>query len=262
MGLLETYNNTFARGTFAWRSKEYALYAQDEFKLNGRLTLTYGLRYEYRPPLSEANNNLIGFDKAHDAVVLPLSESQLVAKGYTTAAVYQQFLNIGMKVETPQQAGLPNNLVYPNRLDFGPRAGLAYRLGESSRSFVLRGGYGLYYFPIPSFGYEANMRSDAPDSDLYTFSFNSTNYVPISSLAILSNPTVVAGVNSTNVVNVTGANAITPGSMNPLVYFNPHLPTSRAHQWNVTLEKEIMANTVVGVSWVGTAGRDLDQSYQ
>jgi hypothetical protein len=262
MGLLETYNNTLARAYYLWRSNEFALYAQDEFKVNGRLTLTYGLRYEYRPPITEANNNLIGFDKANDAIVLPLSESQMVAKGFTTAAVYQQFLNIGMKVETPRQAGLPNNLVYPNKLDFGPRVGVAYRLGDSSRSFVLRGGYGLYYFPIPSFGYQENMRSDAPESDLYTYNFNSGNYQPLNNYALLSAPTVVAGVNSTNVINVTSATAIAPGSMNPLVYFNPHLPTARAHQWNVTLEKEIMTNTVVSASWVGTAGRDLDQSYQ
>lgn len=262
MGLLETYNNTLARSYYLWRSNEFALYVQDEFKLNGRLTLSYGLRYEYRPPITEANNNLIGFDKANDAVVMPLTEDQLVQKGFTTAAVYQQFLNIGMKVETPKQAGLPNNLVYPNRHDMGPRAGIAYRLGESARSPVLRAGYGLYYFPIPSFGYEANMRSDPPESDLYTYNFNSSNYQPLPSYALLSAPTVIAGVNSTNVVNVNGANAIAPGSMNPLVYFNPHLPTARAHQWNVTLEKEIMSNTVVSASWVGTAGRDLDQSYQ
>ena len=73
---------------------------------------------------------------------------------------------------------------------------------------------------------------------------------------------MIAGVNSTNVVDVNTANAIAPGSMNPLVYFNPHLPTSRAHQWNVTFEKEIMDNTVVSASYVGTAGRNLDQSYQ
>ena len=262
MGLLETYNNNLVRSYYLWRSNEYALYAQDEFKLTNRLTLTYGLRYEYRPPISEANDNLMGFDKANDAVVLPLSESQMIQKGYTTANVYQQFLNVGMKVETPQQAGLPNNLVYANKHDFGPRAGVAYRLGESSRSAVLRGGYGLYYFPIPSFGYETGMRSDPPESNLYTYSFNSSTYQPLTNYALLSAPTVVAGVNSTNVVNVNSATAIAPGSMNPLGYFNPHLPTSRAHQWNVTLEKEIMANTVVSASWVGTAGRDLDQSYQ
>jgi hypothetical protein len=262
LGLLETYNNTLARSYYLWRSNEYGLYVQDEFKVTGRLTLSYGLRYEYRPPVTEANNNLVGFDKVNDAVVLPLSEAQMVQKGFTTSSVYQQFLNIGMKVETPQQAGLPKNLVYSNPHDFGPRAGIAYRLGESARSVVLRGGYGVYYFPIPSFGYEANMRSDPPASDLYTYNFNSTNYQPLPNYALLSVPTVVAGVNSSNVVNVTGANAIAPGSMNPLVYFNPHLPTARAHQWNVTLEKEVMSNTVVSFSWVGTAGRDLDQSYQ
>jgi hypothetical protein len=262
MGLLETYNNNFVRSYYLWRYQEYAAYVQDEFKIRPRLTLTYGVRYEYRPPVEEAKDNLVGFDKAHDAVVLPLTVDQLVQKGYTQASVYNQFLAIGMKVETPQQAGLPHNLVFPNKHDFGPRAGVAYRLGQSFRSPVIRAGYGLYYFPLHSFGYEAGMRSDPPESDLYTYSFNSSQNQPLQNWALLSAPTVIAGRNSTNVINVTAANAIAPGSMNPIVYFNPHLPTSRGHQWNVTLEKEIMENTVVGVSYIGTAGRDLDQSYQ
>lgn len=262
MGLLETYNNTFARSYYLWRYQEYAAYLQDEFKVAPRLTLTYGLRYEYRPPIYEARDNLISFDKANHAVVLPLSEAQMIQLGYTNAAVFNQFLAVGMKTETPQQAGLPNHLVYPNRFDFGPRAGVAYRLGSSTRSPVLRGGYGMYYFPIPGMGYEANMRSNPPQSDLYTYSFNSSQYQPLPNYALLSAPTVIAGKNSANVVNVSAANAIAPGSMNPLMYFNPHLPTARAHQWNVTLEKEIMENTVVGVSWIGTAGRDLDQTYE
>jgi hypothetical protein len=262
MGLLETYNNNFVRSYYLWRYQEYALYFQDEFKVSPRLTVNYGMRWEYRPPISEARNNLISFDKAHDAIVLPLTKEQMVQRGYTNGSVYDQFVNIGMKVETPQQAGMPNNMVYPNKRDFGPRAGVAYRLGSSYRAPVLRAGYGLYYFPIHSFGYEAGMRSNPPESDLYTYSFNSSQNQPLQNWALLSAPTVIAGKNSTNVVNVTAANAIAPGSMNPIVYFNPHLPTTRGHQWNVTLEKEFMENTVFGASWVGTAGRNLDQSYQ
>ena len=105
------------------------------------------------------------------------------------------------------------------------------------------------------------MRSNPPESNLFTYNFNSSIYQPLPSYALLSAPTVIAGVNSTNVIDVNKTNAIAPGSMNPLVYFNPHLPTSRAHQWNATLEKEIMNNTIASVSYVGTAGRDLDQSY-
>jgi hypothetical protein len=126
MGLLETYNNTFARSYYLWRYQEYSLCAQDEFKLHNRLTMSYGLRYEYRPPISEARDNIMGFDKAKDAVVLALSEDQMIQKGYTVTSVYNQFLAIGMKTETPQQAGVPHNMVYPNKHDFGPRAGLAW----------------------------------------------------------------------------------------------------------------------------------------
>ena len=80
----------------------------------------------------------------------------------TLPAIYDQFVAIGMKVETPAQAGLPSQLVHPNRWDFGPRFGVAYRLGANTRTFVLRGGYGLYSFSTPSFGFEANMRSNPP----------------------------------------------------------------------------------------------------
>src|SRR5260370_28946848 len=122
-----------------------------------------------------------------------------------------------MKTGPPQQGGLPPNRVYPNKHDLGPRAGAAWRLGSGARSAVLRGGYGLYYFPVPSFGYEAGMRSNPPESDLYTYSFNSSTYQPLPNYALLSAPRVLAGVNSTNVVDVNAANAIAPGSRNPLV---------------------------------------------
>ncbi len=261
MGLLETYNNTFARSYYLWRYAEYSAYAQDEFKVTPRLTLTYGLRYEYRPPFHEARNNITGFDKARDAVVLPLSRDEMIRRGYTVGAIYDQFVAIGMKVETPDEAGLPSSLVNPNRRDFSPRAGVAYRLGPGAKAFVVRGGYGMYYFATPSFGFEANMRSNPPESNLFTYSFNSSIYQPLPSYALLSAPSVVAGVNSMNVIDISRPNAIAPGSMNPLVYFNPHLPTSRAHQWNLTVEKEWLANTVVSASYIGTAGRSLDQSY-
>jgi len=203
----------------------------------------------------------MSFDKARDAVVLSYGRDEMIRRGWTVPAIYDAFTAIGMKVETAQQAGLPSQLVYPNRWDFGPRFGAAYRLGAGARAFVLRGGYGLYYFSTPSFGFEANMRSNPPQSNLFTYSLNSSVYQPLPGYALLSAPTVVAGVNSRNVIDINMPNAIAPGSMNPLGYLNPDLPTSRAHQWNVTLEKEVMNNTVVSASYIGTAGRKLDQGF-
>ena len=105
------------------------------------------------------------------------------------------------------------------------------------------------------------MRSDPPQSALFTYSFNSSAQQPLMNYALLSAPTVVAGVNSTNVVNPNMPNSLTPGSMNPITYFDPHLPTSRAHEWNLTLEKEITGDTVVSAAYVGTHGSNLDETY-
>ena len=59
--------------------------------------------------------------------MLTLTKDQMVARGYTLPAVYDQFVAIGMKTETVQQAGLPDHLVHPNRWDFGRRADLRHR---------------------------------------------------------------------------------------------------------------------------------------
>ena len=44
-------------------------------------------------------------------------------------------------------------------------------------------------------------------------------------------------------------------------YFDPDQPTTRAHEWNLTFEREFLDNTVVRIGYVGTHGARLDQYY-
>ena len=89
---------------------EYSFYAQDSWRVTERLTLNYGIRYDF-------------FDYAQPAVHNP--DPGLAAMGLDTKRIPLDQNNVG------------------------PRLGFAYRLDNSGKT-VIRGGYGIYYGRTPS----------------------------------------------------------------------------------------------------------------
>ena len=261
MGIVESYALNYMRSQFLWRSEQMALYFQDDFKVNSRLTLNLGVRWEYNPPMKEADNFLTGFDLKNHAVVNGMPLSEMVARGFTLQPIADAYSKLGVKYETTQEAGLPSRFVKPNYLDFGPRVGFAYRLSDSSRAPVLRGGYSIFGFNVPTFTYEAQMRQNNPTFAGLQYSPNGAAWSPdgVPNYYLRSVPTVFAGQNTANILAVN-TNSITRGNFTT-TFFDPDLPTSRSHQWNLTLEKQIMADTVARVSYTGTHGSRLDQYW-
>jgi hypothetical protein len=243
-------------------AREFALYFQDNFKVNSRLTLNYGLRWEFYPAIREGNNVLTGFDMNSRSIINGVPLDKMYELGVTSPTIVENFTRIGVKFITPDQAGLPDTMMYSNKRDFGPRGGFAYRLSTGARSTVLRGGYALYGFPIPLRTFNARMRSNAPTNARFTQSYTSSAQSPdgLPNYAMRSVPTVIAGVNSKDVLDITQPGGVSRGSFRTS-FFDPNQPTTRAHEWNLTLEREIYDNTVVRAGYVGTHGARLEQFY-
>ncbi len=99
-------------GTFHNRQEVYGGFVQDDFKLNSKLTLNLGLRYDYTTPLYDANNQIANLDFA---------TGELVYAG---------------------QNGASRGLVKTDKADFAPRVGLAWQVMSHT---VLRMGYGRFF---------------------------------------------------------------------------------------------------------------------
>jgi hypothetical protein len=262
LGIAGVYSAQFNRKWYLMRAREYAGYIQDNFKVNSRLTLNFGVRWEFYPAIREENNLLTGFDVKTRSIINGTSLEKMYQLGATTPGIVGQYTKIGVKFMSPSEAGLPDTLIHSNPYDFGPRAGFAYRLGAGKRPTVLRGGYALYGFPIPLRTFNAQMRRNPPTFAAYSRTLNSAVESPdgLPNWGLRSAPTIIAGVNSKDVFDPNQPAVINRGSFR-IDYFDPDQPTSRAHEWNLTLEREIMLNTVVRAGYVGTHGSRLDQYH-
>src|SRR3984957_8759203 len=128
LGLPQQTSEQFGQNNH-FRGNFWDVYAQDEWKMRGNLTLNLGVRYEYVSPLTEINNRIVNLD---------LSPGVLVENPALTAA--------GTPIRSgqpgPYSGPLPASLVRPDRNNFAPRVGFAWKPFSKT---VVRGGYGINY---------------------------------------------------------------------------------------------------------------------
>jgi hypothetical protein len=244
---------------------EYDGYFQDNYRMTRNLTWNIGLRYEAHPALSVANNLMVSFDYAHDAEVLSDTPAHHIAVGNTTQAIITNMENIGVKFETPQQAGFPSALIKSYNFNFLPRVGFAYLPFNGKWGTVIRGGYGRYIFPVPVRSVYKDDMATYPNRAGYSYSFSSASQSPdgLPNWLLRANSSAagypVAGQNTTNVVDSTSTTAILPGLS--MTSITPDEAPDFATQTNFTIEQPLKGNAALRVSWVWAHGTNLDQEY-
>ncbi len=109
----------------------YGAFLQDDFRMTSKLTLNFGIRYEYETGPADRNNKfLTGFDPTAPS---PLQQTVADPK------IFGTLLYAGVN-------GNPTSTFNPKTTKFGPRAGFAYS-PDSKTAF--RGGFGIFWAPLP-----------------------------------------------------------------------------------------------------------------
>jgi Carboxypeptidase regulatory-like domain len=189
-----------------YHTNEPSVYAQDDWRATSWLTLNLGVRYDVFTPLTEESNTLANFDPATGTILA--ADHNGVSR---TAGISTDYSNIA------------------------PRLGFAATLPGGT---VLRGGYGLSYFPgnMTSFAYLKNPPFTANYGPIV--SNGSSGGVPNVKLSDGLPPLA-----NNNAVNLSGA----------IIATDPDFQATQVQQFNVTLEKEFAGNVVSG-SYVGSRG--------
>ncbi len=229
------------------RMTDIGLFVQDDWKVNSRLTLNLGLRWEYLGWPEDA------FGRRGDFYYRLYQAPP--AGGSTSTGFVQS------STSANPLPGLPK--VNPTLIDnapnknFAPRFGFAYKLAEK---VVLRGGYGIYYDQLSN--QLGLLTSQSPPNYVRTSLSGAAN-----AASTLQNPFPVLPLSTQfpilPVLYATATNDHPALAMNSV---DPTLRTPYIQQWAFNVQYQALKNTLLEVGYVGTKGvalpdwREIDQA--
>jgi hypothetical protein len=226
LGLVDS-GSIQAPSDIEWRKKAWALYAQDSWKITRRLTLDYGLRWDYSSQGHEIHYRTSEFS----AAVLNPSAGNLpggmVYEGYGQGRCNCTFTN-----------------AYPYAI--GPRLGLAYQINSKT---VIRAGWGVTYSALANWWY----LSVGLGVGYNALTFSTPAYGQPA--LILQNG---LQYNRADLYSVSLDPGLRPtaGQLNaPSTVFdqNGGRP-ARVNQWNIALQREVARNVSLEAAYVGNRG--------
>jgi hypothetical protein len=208
-----------------WRKHNFGFYVQDTWKVNRRLTIDYGLRWDYQTAYQEIYNRNSEFAP---------NTPNPSAGGLPGATQYEGY--------GENRCNCSFTRTYPYAL--GPRLGVAWQLAPNT---VLRAGWGLVYGTTSSVNYQLGgalgtgfntiTNSNPAFGEPASLLQNGLSYNPSALYAATLDP----GIRPT------------PGQLNsPGPYEDPEGGRpGRINQWNISLQRQLGKDLLVEAAYVG-----------
>ncbi len=198
-----------------FRASNVNIFVNDDWRINAKFSINGGVRWDYATPVTELYNRLVNL---------------VIAPGFGAVTLVQA-----------SQAGnysLPASLVRPDRNNFAPRIGMAWR-PQSNRSLVIRAGYGMYYNTSVYNIVASNMAQQAPFAQVLSASNSTATPLTIERGFLLASS---ATASSTYAVD-------------------PNYRIGYAQTWTLTLQHDLPLGMFATAGYLGTKGTRLDQQF-
>jgi trimeric autotransporter adhesin len=212
MGKAQQTSIQYSPLEYSFLANSWNAFVQDDWRVRGNLTLDLGLRYEYQGPYKEVHGQLVNLDVQPGftavAAVLP-----------NTVGPYSGFFN--------------SSLVKPDRNNFAPRVGFAWR---TISKMVVRGGYGVNY----NLGQYRNIVTQLAYQP--PFSFTQTNTASLTNLY-----TFQTGFPTPAVSTLTNNYGV-----------DPNYRLGYVQVWNLNIQRDLGKNLLLNVGYQGSKGTALD----
>ncbi|HKS65697.1 MAG TPA: TonB-dependent receptor [Candidatus Acidoferrales bacterium] len=218
--------------------RQYALFAQDEWRVTPQLTLTLGLRYEYTSPETDTHG--------YTFTIIPGLQSQ-------------RLVNAPTDLVFPGDPGAPRGWYFPDYKNIGPRVGFAWDPFGNGKTSV-RGGFGMFYDTLN--GWMSDWATDEPpfsaSADLFfNPSVNGQN-------TILSDPYGAAGQPDPFPSQIPPpsnldfvAQGIIPFGNGNNNFVDPHLKTPYIYQYNLSVQRQVTSGLMAEIGYAGSSSHKL-----
>ncbi|HTZ32175.1 MAG TPA: TonB-dependent receptor [Methylomirabilota bacterium] len=199
---------------YEFRATSWDLFVQDDWRILANLSINAGLRYEYNSPFTEAENRIANVDTTFSPS--DIAGSRVLPGG-----------------TGPYSGVFPDSLVRPDRNNFAPRIGIAWRVKQKT---VVRAGYGINY-NLAQYGiFIRNFAFQPP------FAETATNVSPYGDFLTLEN-----GFPANSQTAVTNNYAL-----------NPNYRLGYVQIWNLDIQRQLPWNMQLNVGYNGAKGTGLD----
>jgi hypothetical protein len=199
------------------RTSQFFFFGQDDIRVNEKLTLNLGLRWEYYTPVTDAHNNQANLDLQSGDLLLAC-------------------------IATTCSAGVKSDL-----RDWSPRVGFAFTPDRGKTA--LRGGFGISYFS-PGYGGQLGTLNDN-----YPF-IQSQAITPANSFTLNPATDPILSDGLPGLPPTEQRPGAPDGHLIPKgtpVWMDPNLKMTRAYQWSLNVQRSITPNLLVDAAYVGNA---------
>jgi hypothetical protein len=247
LGYTQNYSEAAVKDSRQYNNVSWAAYVQDNWRVNNKLSLNLGVRWDGIPHTYEANNMLSNFypdlyNSALSAVYTgngSTGQIDTVAKPAGAFSASTNPLLAGLLFYTNGIGingvnGVPKGLVQDDWNNFAPRVGFAYDVSGSGKT-VIRGAFGTFFERIQG-----------------NDSYNSGPNVPFS-----ANPTVNnVSFDNPHTVVTDGSTITVPVVASGITGLSRNYPAPISYQYNLGIQQALNTRTVLSLNYVGNQQRN------